>query len=134
MSDTLHDSDILTAFQRHDRVAEEALFHRFFRPLCAYAERITGHQPAAEDIVVDAFRKCMDRRTEFKSLDNCKAFLFRVVRNGSLNYSKAERNHRRAHETIGFLQRADVEEEGTEDLERLRAELLQEIYTEIETL
>jgi RNA polymerase sigma factor (sigma-70 family) len=122
------------AFQARDPGAERLIFQRFFRPLCLYSERITGNMPAAEDVVAEAFEKCMDRRGEFKTLENCKAFLYHLVRNASINVSNLDRSHRSAHAKIGYIQEGEVEGAFPVENEILRSELLQEIYAEIEAL
>ncbi len=69
------DKDWLNDFRRGDGPADGQLFSFLFRPLCFYAERITGSRPEAEDIVVDSFLKCYRRRDQFENLENVLATL-----------------------------------------------------------
>jgi RNA polymerase sigma-70 factor (family 1) len=131
---TMDDTALLVAFQALDPGAEKMVFQRFFRPLCVYGERITGDMTATEDLVAEAFEKCMDRRAEFKSLENCKAFLYRAVRNSCINYTMSERYHQSVRAEIRYLAQGEPNEERADDLEIVRAELMQEIYAEIEAL
>ena len=89
---------------------------------------------ASEDIVAESFEKAWSRRQDFHTLENLKAFLYRIVRNASLNYKESERRHRTHHEQIRYMSKG--ESGSDEDLEReiLRVELLQDIYQEIENL
>jgi len=64
MSKAPDDSVLLTAFQSYDRGAEKEVFHRWFRPLCIYSERITTQLEPAEDIVAEAFIKAVASRDE----------------------------------------------------------------------
>jgi RNA polymerase sigma-70 factor (family 1) len=125
---------IWTEFQQGDSQAEKQVFQHFFRPLCLYSERITGQLEPAEDIVAEAFVKAWDRRQDFETMDNCKAFLYRVVRNASINFAVATRQHRLAHAQIEYVAKQDVEDEPALQREILRVELLQEIYEEIDNL
>jgi RNA polymerase sigma factor (sigma-70 family) len=122
------------AFLRGEPGAEREVFHRFFKPLCLYVERITGQLEVAEDIVAETFEKAWVRRHEFAAIDNCKYFLYRIARNASIDYSVAARKNRKAQMQIGYLAKQDVEDEPVLEREILRAELLQEIYEEIENL
>jgi RNA polymerase sigma factor (sigma-70 family) len=134
MRPAVDDIAMFKGLQRRDPCCEKAVFHRFFRPLCLYAERITGDLPAAEDVVVEALAVCLNRRQEFKALENVKAFLYRAVHNASVNHSVAERRHRTAHANIAYLHHQHAIQADPLENEILRAELLREIYEEIENL
>jgi RNA polymerase sigma-70 factor (family 1) len=135
MSSTYTDDGLLwTAFLQGETLAERAVFHAYFKPLCLYAERITGQLETAEDIVAEAFEKAWSRRQDFPSRDNLKAFLYRVVHNAAINHNLAARRHDRAHTRIAYIAAQEMESEPAMDREILRVELLQEIYEEIEQL
>lgn len=102
--------------------------------MCLYAERLTGHIHQSEDIVAEVFLKALDKRAEFKSLDNLKGFLYRAIRNASINYNMAVKRHNAAHEQIGYLTRDNYETDAIFNNEVLRMELVHEIYKEIENL
>jgi RNA polymerase sigma-70 factor (family 1) len=123
-----------TAFQQGESQAEKQVFQQFFKPLCIYSERITGQLEPAEDIVAEAFIKAWARRQDFEGLENLKAFLYRVVRNASINEAVATRTHRKAHAQIEYVARQDAEDEPALEREILLVELLQEIYEEMENL
>ncbi len=130
----MDDIALLAAFQKGAAHAENAVFKKYFRPLCLYSERITGYLEQSEDIVAEAFEKVIDRRNEFQTLDNLKAFLYRVVRNASINFTIAEKQHQQAHANIRYSIGQSYESEDVHKNEILRVELLQEIYEEIENL
>jgi RNA polymerase sigma factor (sigma-70 family) len=65
--------------------------------LCFYAERFTGNQPEAEDIVVDSFLKCYRRRDQFENLENIRSFLYVTVKNASLDHLAAKKRHDLSH-------------------------------------
>lgn len=99
-----------TAFQQGESQAEKQVYQQFFKPLCLFSERITGQLEAAEDIVAESFIKAWGRRQDFTTVDNLKAFLYRVVRNASINFAVAARQHRQAHLQIAYIEGQDKEE------------------------
>ena len=130
----IDDITLLAGFQRREALAEKQVFQKYFRPLCLYSENITSRLEVSEDIVAESFEKAWGRRGEFQRLENLKAFLYRVVRNASLNYAESERVHRTHHEQILYLSGNDPGTDEALEREILRVELLQEIYQEIENL
>lgn len=125
---------LLTAFHRGEPGAERAIFDLYFQPLCLFTERITGDISQAEDIVAEVFEKLMARREDFPSVSQAKAFLYQSARNAAINYVKAQRRHAQAHEQIRYLAGAEGEIDEAEDLEIMRAELISEIYREMDKL
>jgi RNA polymerase sigma factor (sigma-70 family) len=130
-----NDIELLAAFKRNEEAAERVIFSNYFRPLCLYAERITGHWQQSEDIVIEVFLKALNRRTEFQSPGNLKAFLYKAIRNAGINYNISVRGHKAAHLQVGYLAKDDHCESGeVTQNEILRMELVHEIYKEIESL
>jgi len=134
MMATMDDNTLLTGFQNGDAWAEKMIFDRFFEPLTLYAERITHDLGASEDIAVEAITKSIDRRANFEALPKLKSFLYQVVHNASINYVTADKRHTAIHERIRGEYQSEPEGVEATELEVLRAELLQEIYREIEQL
>lgn len=134
MFDLDDDKALILAFQNGDPAAENALFNRFFQPLCLFSERITTDLQQSEDIVAESFMKLIDRRGDFPGVPQLKSFLYRTVHNASINQIIALRRHQAIHEKIGFFQRQDQQDEKDYELEILRAELIRDIYEEIENL
>jgi RNA polymerase sigma-70 factor (ECF subfamily) len=130
----IDDISLLAGFQRRETPAEKQVFQKYFKPLCLYSESITGQLDASEDIVAESFEKAWGRRREFQTLENLKAFLYRIVRNASLNYTKSQRLHRTHHEQLFYLSNHESGPGEALEHEILRVELLHEIYQEIENL
>lgn len=63
----------------------EGLFHRYFSSLVAFARRFTRDQDAARDVVQDVFFRLWKNRESLKITSSVKSYLFRSVRNQSLN-------------------------------------------------
>lgn len=102
--------------------------------MCLVAFRITEELPVAEDIVAETFLKLFNRRREFQSLDNIKAFLFVSVRNASITYKATRSRHRAAHLQIAQTLTDPAEIPPAIRLEFLEAELLHLIYREMDNL
>jgi RNA polymerase sigma-70 factor (family 1) len=134
VSDLKDDKALIIAFHNGDPEAQNALFDRFFQPLCLFSERITTDLQQAEDIVAESFMKVIDRRKDFAGVPQLKSFLYRTVHNASINQIIAVRRHDRAHEQIRYLHQQDQVAEHDMELEILRAELIRDIYEEIENL
>ena len=130
----MDDNALLVAFQQGEPWADKAVFDRFFDPLVLYANRLTGDLAAAEDIAVDAFMKAIDRRDHFSVLPKLKSFLYQVAHNASINRLTSDQRHRVIHERIRYQQQYELASEEVIETEVLRAEVLQEIYAEVENL
>lgn len=128
------DITLLAAFQNGDSAGEKAVFERYFQPLCLFSERITSDLPLSEDIVADSFIKLIDRRMDFPSIPQLKSFLYTTVQNASINHAVSRRRHQVIHENIRYLATQDSTAEDQLEAEILRAELIREIYQEIENL
>jgi RNA polymerase sigma-70 factor (ECF subfamily) len=87
-----------------------------------------------EDIVVEALEKAIDRRGHFSALPKLKSFCYQVVHNASINLVVSDGRHRVIHEKIRYEQQYEFESADVRETEILRAEILQEIYSEMEQL
>jgi RNA polymerase sigma factor (sigma-70 family) len=130
-----NDRTLVEAFKKMDPAAESVLFKQFFRSMCLLAETITGQLLAAEDIVAESFIKLFEKRSEFEAIDNIKAFLYVTVRNGSYTYKTTQKRHEAIHARIATEHGGEGDSfSSTAELEMIRAQLLEEIYQEIENL
>jgi RNA polymerase sigma-70 factor (ECF subfamily) len=130
----MDDTVLLRAFQQGDGWAEKNVFDRFFEPLVLFSERMTGNVLVSEDIVVEALTKAIDRRLDFLSVAKLKSFLYQVTYNASINQVTSDQRHRIIHEKIRYQQQHEPGVEAVLETEVLRAEILQEIYAEVENL
>ena len=79
------DQNIFEAIRHDDRQAFERLFREFYRPLTAYAFRFVRDLPTSENMVQDVFLKLWQNRREIIITTSLEHYLFRSVRNHSLN-------------------------------------------------
>ncbi|MEI6276943.1 MAG: RNA polymerase sigma-70 factor [Prolixibacteraceae bacterium] len=79
------DPNLFDAIRNDDRQAFERLFREFYRPLTAYAFRFVRDLPTAENIIQDVYLKLWQNRSEIIITTSLEHYLFRSVRNHSLN-------------------------------------------------
>ncbi|SDL10242.1 RNA polymerase sigma-70 factor, ECF subfamily [Pedobacter sp. ok626] len=116
-------------------MSERETFNRLFRthhaPLCYYAERITNSRDNAEDAVGEVFLKCWSKATQFDNEDHARFFLYRAVKNASMNKLRTDLRVANKHNMVS----PDAEDTEESHLDRLvRSEVLREIYQEIDAL
>jgi len=125
-------NDLIISLQKGGPDALQSLLKQFYSPLCLFAERLLKDKAASEDIVGESFIKLWNKRADFESLQNIKAFMYITVRNACLNYIK--RVQRDSVMKSGFSNYLSTEHEEFALNEMIRAEVLQEIYVAIEAL
>ncbi len=81
--------------ERFERIAVP-----YFDTLYNFAWRMTGNKADAEDIVQDAFLSAYRFFHQFKEGTNCKAWLFRILKNTFINKIKKERREARGVEEL----------------------------------
>jgi RNA polymerase sigma-70 factor (family 1) len=99
--------------------------------LCLFAERLLNDRAAAEDIVGESFIKLWNKRGDFKTTQNIKAFMYITVRNACLNYLKQAKRDSLNQKQLAYL---TGEKEEFVLNEMIRAEVLKEIMNEIDNL
>jgi len=124
--------DLIIEFQKGDPHAFSYFFQLHYRPLCYFASQLVGNQQDAEDIVKDTYVKLWQKHTDFATPQNIKAFLYITTRNACLNFLRHIQVKESSRKELLYLE----EEKGQELIvnQMIRAELMQEIYTEIEKL
>jgi len=127
----LSDQQIILAFNAGD---EESLSHFFklhARSLKYFAEKLILDMAEAEDIVADCFYKLWQKRTEFDTTQNIKAFLFISCRNACLNYLRGLKRKTAAQEHY-FIQLEESEDTILNEI--IETEFLQILNAEIDHL
>lgn len=74
------------AFRNGNEQATAHFFDLHYKSLCYFSTRLVNDQLQAEDIVSDCFLKLWQRRQDFQTGQNIKAFLYISCRNGCMNY------------------------------------------------
>ena len=75
-----------TAIRQGDETVFDAVFRRYYAPLCRYATGLTDGDPdEAEDLVQQTFVKLWERRASLDIAWSVKAYLYKMVHNAALN-------------------------------------------------
>ena len=118
--------------QRDDQKSFEEIFKLFYERLLNLCIHYIKDREAAEEIISDVLFKIWVKRKELSRVQNIENYLFIMVKNQSLNYTKQFSNYRVAYfEEIGDYQLLNTDDPGKE-LER--RELIFKMNQAIETL
>lgn len=100
------------------------LFAEYYRPLSVFAMKYVGDLETAKEIVQDFFVHLFQNRESIVISTSLKSYLFRAVRNRSLNYIRKNKSNRH------HLEQYSAGQESTEDLEAkiLETELEHRIF------
>ncbi len=79
------DAVLFNKIKRSDKKAFEALFHRYYRPLCLYALQYVKAKVEAGEIVQDLFVKLWEKRNKLEIKTSLKNYLFTAVKNQCIN-------------------------------------------------
>lgn len=91
--------ELVALIRAGDREAFERLFRAWYRRLADHAARMLGNQDAAEDAVQDVFVAVWDKRAGLPEAAKIPAYLYRAVRNRSLNQIRQQKTRGRWLET-----------------------------------
>ena len=96
----LNDVFILTQIKEGNIKAFEALFRQYYTPLRLYAASITGEPDVAEEIVEELFYVFWKDREKLEIFHSVKNYLYRSVRNRSIQYCEHQDVKRRYQDAI----------------------------------
>ncbi|MCC7246456.1 MAG: RNA polymerase sigma-70 factor [Saprospiraceae bacterium] len=87
------------AIRRGDKQAFDAIFRRYYEPLCQYASGLTEGDPdEAEDLVQNAFVKLWERRDTLDIRWSVKAYLYKMVYHAGLNRIRHAQSRDKYHQ------------------------------------
>jgi RNA polymerase sigma-70 factor (ECF subfamily) len=78
----------------------ETVFRTLYTPLYLYSLSITANAANAEDIVQELFYSLWKNRERLNILYSLKSYLYKAVRNRSLQFIEQQKTHRRTDEQI----------------------------------
>lgn len=84
----LIEKQVFTSFKIDDESAFEQLFRAYYPRLCAFAGTLLEDCVEAEEVVQTMFCRLWEQRTSLEVTSSVQAYLFRAVRNASLNQIK----------------------------------------------
>lgn len=82
------DNQIFDAVKTGDESAYEQLFRAFYPRLCGFAATLVTDREEAEEVVQTLFCRLWEQRDTLEVTTSVQAYLFRAVRNASLNHLK----------------------------------------------
>ena len=118
-------------FREGENAALAFFFDLHFKSLCFFATRLANDTFQAEDIVTDCFLKLWERRQDFDTAQNLKAFLYISCRNASLNYLTVQKRGNSAREI--YVNQFDYIEESVLN-QIIKTEVLAALDLEIQHL
>lgn len=124
----IEDQKIIDSFYDDDEQGLQALFDRYYRPLCVYGFKFLNDLYLAEDIVQDVFVRFWEHKKYTDIKGSLKSYLFISVRNRSLNHlsnNKTIKTEYIEHLKEEFLFEEFDEDELEEKKETLYAEIAQ---------
>lgn len=104
----LNELFILTKIKEGDIKAYEELFRRYYAPLCWYAAGITGQMEVAEEIVEELFYVLWKDREHLPVFQSVKSYLYRAVRNESIQYCEHQEVRDRYRELVLSVEASQV--------------------------
>jgi RNA polymerase sigma-70 factor, ECF subfamily len=90
--------------QDGDYIAFRDLFTRYYRSLCNYSMRVVATREVAEEVVSDVFVKLWKNREQIEVHTSFEAYMYRAVRNQSLDYLKLKMHRVHERESLDCLQ------------------------------
>ena len=89
------------ALRRGDEAAFDAVFRKYYAPLCHYAVGLTNGDPdEAEDMVQQSFVKLWEKRTSLDITWSVKSYLYKMVHNAALNKIRHQKTKNKYHQLI----------------------------------
>lgn len=76
----------LELLKKGNKQGLKEIFDLLYTPLCLFSQKIVGGIDIAEDIVQDVFISFWENRNYLKVKSNLSSYLYKTVRNRSLNY------------------------------------------------
>ncbi len=117
-------TDILVkSFNKGNEESYIDLFEMMYAPLCQFCEKYVINRALAEDIVQEIFVKLFEGALKFDSFLLLKVYLYRCVKNASLN-------HLKKYDTVNTCNSDNLHEKSTES-NFLTAMLEQEVIVEL---
>ena len=96
-----HVSQLFSQISASDKKAFDELFRKSHASLVVFSCRYVKDKQTAFDIVQDTFIKLWNNRTSLSDVDLAKSYLYRVVRNLSLNHIRDNANTQTGLDLVG---------------------------------
>lgn len=84
---------LLAIANDRDESAFKELFYHFYDDLVHFSSSITNDFSSSEDLVADLMLKVWTESTNILPIQNIKTYLFKAIKNSSLNYLNRSKTH-----------------------------------------
>lgn len=95
--------DIIEGLKKGNRRSYEYLYNEFYRRIRFFADQFVNDLDTAHELTIEAFIKLWQKRGDFETISNIKAFLFITTKNACLNHLKHLRRKKLAHNEILYV-------------------------------
>lgn len=95
--------DIIAGLKKGEIGSYEALYNEFYKRIRFFADQFVNDLDTAHELTIEAFIKLWQKRTDFDTVSNIKAFLFITTKNACLNHLKHLKRKKLAHEEILYV-------------------------------
>lgn len=91
-------------FRQGNEEAYGKIFHKYYAPLCSFAQHYISDKAACEDIVQEVLIAVWQKRNEFNNVNTFKNYLYSAVKNKALNSIKHSKVKEKHQKEIRFLE------------------------------
>jgi RNA polymerase sigma-70 factor (ECF subfamily) len=123
---------VMRNFRKGDQGSFTVLFNHYYPQLCLFANHILQDRPEAEDIATETMLKLWERRKNFKSISNVKAFIFITARNACINLIKGQQIADKHINKWNYLLASETEMAHINNI--IQTEVIKEMETVINSL
>lgn len=129
-------NDLVEKFNNGDQQAFRSIYNIYWSIIYTACLRYLKNAEEAQEITADAFVKLWNCKNEFETLDNIKAWLYTTAKNECINELKRRQRFRSKLKLFFYWNSAhnDSLHEFVTDLDEIKAEVLNQLYSDIEDL
>lgn len=93
---------LINGIKTRNKIVFDFIFHYYYSGLCAFAEKITGNEETAEDIVQDLFVTLWIKNEQISISTSLKNYLFTSVKNRSLDFLENEKRKQKKLRNLSY--------------------------------
>ncbi len=123
------DSQLIDSLKTDGQEGFVAIYRKFYKQLLFFILGYLKENRVAEEIVADVFVKVWERRSDFYTMENLKAFIYISAKNASLNVIRSERS-KGIHESLTNYEDLLVDDRDVFS-KMIHAELIHSIFIEV---
>lgn len=129
-SDLQYENNLVSAVKGGDKDVFAGIYRLYFLDLCEFAFYMTNDSEVAKELVQDTFLAIWEQRENWTPLGTIKSYLFKAVRNRSLDFLKHQKVVRKYEKNNPSAEEA----ESHQDDQLAQQELVTAIDKEIDKL